>query len=100
MLHYLCGTRLNSDRATAPIGSAIARFYWYLALSRTHAQVGPLDRSQTTLEAQPRDHTAISPETLRKQARSKNAIEVVIVDRLLDRDWTINPGATKWKTNM
>ena len=47
-------------------------------------------RSKPPWGAQPRDSDAIVSKTSLKQARNKNAIEAAILNRVLDRDWTLN----------
>ena len=63
----------------------------YLALSRIQTQVGVLDRLVLNrLGGSTRDSGAIVSKTPLKQARNKNAIGAAILNRVLDRDWTLN----------
>ena len=81
---------LDRYRAPSAIGSAIGR-----PLSRpiSHPRTGRSPqppRSKPLRGAQPRDSGAIVPQTPLKQARNENAIEAAILNRVLDRDWSLN----------
>ena len=81
---------LDRHRTPSAIGSAIGG-----PLSRPFSQPNTggsprPPRSQPLWGAQPHDSGAIVSKTPWKQARNKNAIEAAILNRVLDRDWTLN----------
>ena len=81
---------LDRYRAPSAIQSAIGR-----PLSRpiSHPRTGRSPqppRSKPLRGAQPRDSGAIVSQTSLKQARNENTIEAAILNRVLDRDWSLN----------
>ena len=81
---------LDRYRAPSAIGSAIGR-----PLSRpiSHPRTGRSPQppcSKPLRGAQLRDSGATACQTPLKQARNENAIEAAILNRVLDRDWTLN----------
>ena len=81
MLYYLC-------RTPCATGSVIWRPY--LALPRIHTQVFSTALFSTTQECLPRDCGAIVSKIHLKQARTNNMIKAAILNRVLDRDGTLN----------
>ena len=89
---------LDRNRTPSAIGSAIV---WpYLTVSCIHTGRITRPRHPKPLRRLNRVivvlyYASIVSETPWKQARNKSVIEAVIVDRLLDRDWTLNRMTTE-----
>ena len=85
-LYYALLQPFDCYRTPSVIASAIGR----PSRPISHPCAGRSSQPPRSKQAQPRDSGIIVSKSPLEQARNKNAIESAILDRVLDRDWTLN----------